>query len=65
MAELAPGMMLESAIRAATGLLLVPAGQPVSAATIELVRGYARTVGVVEPITVSVRVHATAPAIEP
>lgn len=60
-AELAPGMMLESAIRAATGLLLVPAGQPVSAATIELVRGYARSVGVVEPITVRVRLHASVP----
>lgn len=57
--ELAPGMMLESAIRAQNGLLLVPAGQPVTSATVELVRGYARTVGVVEPIAVRVRVLGT------
>lgn len=55
-AELETGMVLEDAVRAENGLTLVPAGRVVTEALIQLVRGYARTLGIVEPLLVRVTV---------
>lgn len=54
-ANLEVGMVLEEHVRSTTGLKLAPAGQPITAALLQLIEGYARTVGVVQPLLVRVR----------
>ncbi len=51
---LEPGMVLEDAVCARGGLKLVPAGRALTPALIQLILGYARTVGIVEPLRVRV-----------
>ncbi len=61
-AELETGMVLEDAVRAENGLTLVPAGRVVTEALLQLIRGYARTLGIVEPLLV--RVTVAQPSLE-
>jgi CheY-like chemotaxis protein len=50
--RLEPGMVLEDAVRSATGRVLVPPGRPLTSALIQLINGYARTLGVAETLLV-------------
>jgi hypothetical protein len=47
-------MVLDDDVRTTAGLLLVPRGQPVTAAVIQRLRGFARGPGVREPLKVRV-----------
>ena len=51
-ADIEVGMTLEEPVRAVSGLLLAPAGRVITPALRQVLMGYVRTVGVVEPILV-------------
>lgn len=51
-ADLERGMILEEPVRADNGLTLVPAGRTLTPALIQLIEGYSRTLGIVEPLLV-------------
>jgi response regulator RpfG family c-di-GMP phosphodiesterase len=52
--QLEPGMVTSKPVFAKNGLLLVGAGQEMAESAIARINGFARTLGVIEPITVTV-----------
>ncbi len=56
-ADLEVGMILDEPVRTAGGLKLAPAGQRITPALLQVLEGYTRTIGVVEPLLVRVAVN--------
>jgi hypothetical protein len=59
--DLAPGMVLRSNVKTTDSMLILSAGHKITGLTLEKIRNFALTVGIVEPILVDPQESTTVP----